>query len=144
MNRGGNSYGFSGFSIGQVERMIGVKAHIVRYWEDQIPLIRPQKDSLGRRFYSARDVSILYRLKYLIYEKHFTALGAGEQLLRELSDKSAAARGEIIIQELRRELIGIYSIVAKSCEQKKDAETVEPEEEPKKNEANKGQNSQKA
>ena len=111
MNKGGNSYGFTGFSIGQVERMIGVKAHILRYWEEQIPLIRPQKDSLGRRFYSARDVSLLYRLKYLIYEKHFTALGAGEQLLRELSGKAAGTRNAIIIQEIRRDLMEIYRIV---------------------------------
>ena len=113
MNRGGNSYGFSGFSIGQVERMIGVKAHILRYWEEQIPLIRPQKDSLGRRFYSARDVSLLYRLKYLIYERRFTALGAGEELLRELSNKSASSRKAIAIQEVRRELMELYCIVSK-------------------------------
>ena len=113
MNRGGNSYGFSGFSIGQVERMLGVKAHILRYWEEQIPLIRPQKDSLGRRFYSARDVSLLYRLKYLIYERHFTALGAGEQLLRELSSKKASSRKAIIIQEVRRDLMEIYNIVSR-------------------------------
>ncbi len=114
MNRGGNSYGFSGFSIGQVERMLGVKAHILRYWEEQIPLIRPQKDSLGRRFYSARDVSLLYRLKYLIYERRFTALGAGEELLRELSGKSASSEKAIAIQEIRRELMEIYSIVSAS------------------------------
>ena len=114
MNRGGNSYGFSGFSIGQVERMLGVKAHILRYWEEQVPLIRPQKDSLGRRFYSMRDVSLLYRLKYLIYERRFTALGAGEELLRELSGKSASSEKAIAIQEIRRELMEIYSIVSTS------------------------------
>ncbi len=96
--------------------MIGVKAHILRYWEEQIPLIRPQKDSLGRRFYSARDVSLLYRLKYLIYVKHFTALGAGEQLLRELSGNAAGTKNAIIIQEVRRELMEIYNIVtSESC-----------------------------
>lgn len=114
MNRGGNSYGFSGFSIGQVERMLGVKAHIIRYWEEQIPLIRPQKDSLGRRFYSARDVSLLYRLKYLIYERHFTALGAGEQLLREISGKAARSEKAIIIQEVRRDLMEAYRIASKA------------------------------
>ena len=114
MNRGGNSYGFSGFSIGEVERMLGVKAHILRYWEEQVPLIRPQKDSLGRRFYSARDVSLLYRLKYLIHERRFTALGAGEELLRELSSKKASSKKAIAIQEVRRELMEIYSIVSTS------------------------------
>ena len=123
MNRGGNSYGFSGFSIGQVERMIGVKAHILRYWEEQIPLIRPQKDSLGRRFYSARDVSLLYRLKYLIYERHFTALGAGEELLRELSGKAASSRKAIAIQEVRRELMELYSIVSTSRHSAEGAES---------------------
>ncbi len=111
MNRGGGTGGFSGFSIGQVERMIGVKAHVLRYWEEQVPLIRPAKDSLGRRFYSSRDVSLLYRLKYLVYEKHFTALGAGEQLLRELSGNAVRGAAAGTIQEIRRTLMEIYGIV---------------------------------
>ncbi len=101
----------TGFSIGQVERMTGVKAYILRYWEEQIPLIRPRKDSLGKRFYSTRDVSILFRLKHLIYEKKFTAKGAGEQLLRELAGISSIPAVSSI-QEIRSELMRLYGIVS--------------------------------
>ncbi len=114
MSRGTES---TGFSIGQVERMTGVKAHILRYWEEQIPLIRPRKDSLGRRFYSSRDVSLLFRLKYLVYEKKFTARGAGEQLLRELAGLSSVPAASSI-QEIRSELLRIYGIVGGSDETK--------------------------
>ena len=55
------------YSIGQVEKITGVKAHILRYWEEQIPSFKPKKDLGGRREYSARDVEIVMRLKYLIY-----------------------------------------------------------------------------
>lgn len=103
--------GTTSFSIGQVERVTGVKAHILRYWEEQIPLIRPRKDSLGRRFYSAREVALIFRLKYLVYGKKFTAKGAGEQLLRELAG-SAASPAASLVQEIRRDLMRLYGIVS--------------------------------
>ena len=39
------------FSIGEVEKETGIKAHVLRYWEDVIPFIRPRKDDQGRRLY---------------------------------------------------------------------------------------------
>jgi len=71
--------------IGEVERLLGVKSHTLRYWEKEIPLLQPRKDVFGRRVYSGRDVTLLLRLKHLLYERHFTIEGARGQLLLELS-----------------------------------------------------------
>ena len=71
------------YTIGQIEELTGVKAHILRYWEEVIPGFTPQKDNTGRRTYSQREVDLIFRLKYLIYEKKFTVEGAGQQILDE-------------------------------------------------------------
>ena len=60
------------FSIGEIEKLTGIKAHILRYWEEVVPSLSPQKDLGGRRTYSQRDVQIILRLKHLIQEKKFT------------------------------------------------------------------------
>ncbi len=74
------------YSIGDVERMTGIKAHVLRYWEEAVPLIRPRKDDQGRRFYGTRDVELIERVKFLVQEKKYTLEGAGERLLAELAD----------------------------------------------------------
>ena len=52
-----------------IEELTGIKAHILRYWEETIPVFTPQKDTGGRRVYSQREVELVLRLKYLINEK---------------------------------------------------------------------------
>jgi DNA-binding transcriptional MerR regulator len=90
-------------TIGEVEDIIGVKAHVLRYWEEIIPGIAPQKDMSGRRIYSQRDIEKFSRLKYLIYEKKFTIEGARNQLISEAADIAEAPE---IHSELLRQLSG--------------------------------------
>jgi len=98
------------FSIGQAEGITGLKAHILRYWEEIIPLIRPRKDNQGRRFYSTRDLELILRVKYLVYQKKYTLEGAGEQLIKELSSNSNQnALHEL--NQIQNELMHLYSIV---------------------------------
>lgn len=96
------------YSIGEVEDLTGIKAHILRYWEDVIPGFSPQKDVGGRRIYTQREVEIIFRLKYLINEKKYTAEGAGQQILEEA--QAAEDNAEILrqIHEARTELSEAY------------------------------------
>ena len=71
------------YTIGQIEDLTGVKAHVLRYWEEVVPGFTPRKDMSGRRLYSQREVDLILRLKYLITEKKFTAEGAGRQIIEE-------------------------------------------------------------
>lgn len=98
------------YQIGDVERLLQVKAHVLRYWEKEVPLLQVRKDLGGRRVYNARDIRILMRLKHLIYERHFTLEGAREELLRELSGPAQNLRGEL--DALRSELLDLYRIVS--------------------------------
>lgn len=96
------------YTIGEIEELTGVKAHILRYWEEVVPGFSPQKDLGGRRTYSQHDVELIFRLKYLINEKKFTAEGAGQQILEEA--QTVQDNAELIqqIREARQELSEAY------------------------------------
>lgn len=96
------------FTIGQVEELTGIKAHVLRYWEEVVPGFSPQKNFNGRRDYTQHDLELIYRLKYLINEKKFTAEGAGRQILEE--SQVVQENPEVIqqIRETRAILTNIY------------------------------------
>jgi DNA-binding transcriptional MerR regulator len=71
------------YTIGDAERLLGLKAQVIRYWDKEIPLLQPKKDHSGRRIYSSRDLQILLRLKHLLYCRRFTIEGARDELFRE-------------------------------------------------------------
>jgi len=97
------------YGIGDVERLLRVKIHVIRYWEKEIPLIQPVKDTYGRRMYRDRDLQIFFRLKYLLYERRFTIEGARTQLYRELTGEYQDLRG--YISALRSELLDLFFFV---------------------------------
>ena len=99
------------YTIAEAEEILRVKAHVIRYWEKEVPLIQPQKDLGGHKLYSGRDIQILLRLKYLLYERRFTLEGAKGELIRELAGKHQNLRGEIAA--LRSQLMDLYFKVKK-------------------------------
>ena len=106
------------YSIGGLERLLRVKAHVIRYWEKEVPLIQPVKDVYGRRVYGDRDLQILLRLKYLLYERRFTLEGAKAQLYRELAGENQDLRGRI--SALRSELLGLFFFVRRYGDDEED------------------------
>ncbi|MCI7114468.1 MerR family transcriptional regulator [Treponema porcinum] len=101
------------FSIGEVEELSGVKAHILRYWEEVIPGFAPQKDIGGRRTYTQRELEIIMRLKFLIYEKKYTIEGARNQLIADADAVNEKADTVKQIHELRKELTELYTLIKK-------------------------------
>ncbi len=99
------------YSIGDVEKLTGIKAHVLRYWEKEIPLLQPKKDHFGRRIYSSRDLRIVMRLRHLLYVRRFTIQGAQEQLADELVQHQDI---RAYIDEIRSDLIGLYFTVHKA------------------------------
>jgi DNA-binding transcriptional MerR regulator len=85
------------YGIGDLEKLLGVKAHVIRYWEKEIPLIQSRKDLSGRRAYSKRDLLIFFRLKYLLYDRRFTIEGARDQLFREITGGSDTGSDSVAI-----------------------------------------------
>jgi DNA-binding transcriptional MerR regulator len=92
-------------SLGEVCRLLDLRPHVIRYWEQMIPLFEPEKSSGGRRTYGERDIHLLYRLKYLVQERKYTLEGALQALVEESEGRFADTKANI--QALRRDLLEI-------------------------------------
>jgi DNA-binding transcriptional MerR regulator len=83
------------FKIGEVCELVGVQAHVLRYWETEFSMLAPQKNRSGQRTYRRRDVEIALRIKELLYDEKFTIAGAKKKLAEEIRGggraKAAAA-----------------------------------------------------
>jgi len=64
------------FTISKASEIIGVKAHVLRFWEKKIKLAKPNKLFNGRRYYSSLDIKNLQLIKKLLYDEGFTIKGA--------------------------------------------------------------------
>ena len=71
------------FKIGEVCDLVGVQAHVLRYWETEFSVLSPQKNKSGQRSYRRRDVEIALRIKQLLYNEMFTIAGARKKLQSE-------------------------------------------------------------
>ncbi len=63
-------------TIGEVASALGIKTHVLRYWEQQFPMLRPLKRSGARRYYRREDVALLQRIDRLINREGYTIKGA--------------------------------------------------------------------
>ncbi|MCI5524111.1 MAG: MerR family transcriptional regulator [Treponema sp.] len=96
------------YSIGQVEKISGIKAHVLRYWEEVVPSIAPLKNIAGHRVYTQRHLEIILRMKYLIYTKGFTIEGARNQILNESQYYAENSETLRQISILKQELGDLY------------------------------------
>ncbi|HSQ42805.1 MAG TPA: MerR family transcriptional regulator [Fibrobacteraceae bacterium] len=62
--------------ISEVAELTGVPAHILRYWEQEIPMLRPRKNRAGNRVYRERDIELVRRIRELVQGQGYTLDGA--------------------------------------------------------------------
>ena len=70
------------YAIGEVSEICGIKPHVLRYWEQEFPQLKPIKRRGNRRYYQFDDVEMVRRIRGLLYEQGFT-IGGARQRLRE-------------------------------------------------------------
>jgi DNA-binding transcriptional MerR regulator len=68
------------FTIGEVSELCGVKAHVLRYWEQEFTQLKPVKRSGNRRYYQHHEVMLIRRIRELLYGQGFTISGARNHL----------------------------------------------------------------
>lgn len=68
------------FRIGDVVRLTGLKAYVLRYWETEFSSLSPKKSGTNQRLYRRKDVETILTIKDLLYEKRFTIEGARAHL----------------------------------------------------------------
>ena len=71
------------YKIGEVCDIVGVQAHVLRYWETEFPMLQPQKNRAGQRTYRRKDVEMALRIRDLLYGEGFTIAGAKRKLQSE-------------------------------------------------------------
>jgi DNA-binding transcriptional MerR regulator len=96
--------------ISEVSELVGVKPHVLRYWETQFSMLRPKKNRAGNRMYRPDEVKLLLRIKELLYARRFTIAGARRRLLDERRETPQIDMGldhadrTLVIHEVKEEL----------------------------------------
>ena len=110
------------FKIGEVSRIIGVKPYVLRYWESEFGMVRPQKSKIGQRVYRRREVETILRLKTLLYDEKYTIAGAKIKLAQEAGQAGNAEMSDEQMQRLvdvincqKQEIRNLIQILAKSA-----------------------------
>ncbi|MDX8380174.1 MAG: MerR family transcriptional regulator [Gallionella sp.] len=89
------------FTIGEVSELCGVKAHVLRYWEQEFTQLNPIKRSGNRRYYQHHEVVLIRRIRELLYEQGFTISGARNRLDGARGSNNSGETGSAQITEKR-------------------------------------------
>ncbi|MGX7952198.1 MerR family transcriptional regulator [Tsuneonella sp. HG249] len=87
-------------TIGEVGDALGIKAHVLRYWEGQFPMLQPLKRSGGRRYYRSEDIALVREIDRLVNREGYTLRGA-KAALKEFGPGDRPVR-----QETAKEISG--------------------------------------
>ena len=98
------------FTIGEVSDLCGVKPHVLRYWEQEFPHLKPLKRRGNRRYYQRQDVILIRQIRSLLYEHGFTIGGARQRLSGEEA-RVDVNQSQQIIRQLRTELEDVLNIL---------------------------------
>ncbi len=98
------------FTIGEVSDLCGVKPHVLRYWEQEFPQLKPVKRRGNRRYYQRQDVLVIRQIRSLLYDEGFTIGGARQRLTGEEA-RNDVSQSQQIIRQMRVELEEIVKIL---------------------------------
>ena len=101
------------FRIGEVAEIAQVEAHVLRFWETEFAQLKPSKARSSQRVYSRSDVSLVLRIRDLLYEDGFTINGARRQLRRGAGAAAAEvpARTRAALARIRKEAEELLRLV---------------------------------
>jgi len=99
------------YTIGEVAKMLNVSTSLVRFWEKEFDIIKPNKNKKGNRLFHPQDVKNLHTIYHLVKERGFTLQGAKTKLLQnkdDTIDKAEVVRSlkkiKSFLEDLKQEL----------------------------------------
>lgn len=98
------------FTIGEVSDLCCVKPHVLRYWEQEFPQLKPTKRRGNRRYYQRQDVIIIRQIRGLLYEQGFTIGGARLRLVSESAQEDITQSG-MLVKQLVTELEDVLRVL---------------------------------
>ncbi|MGE4072440.1 MAG: MerR family transcriptional regulator [Lysobacterales bacterium] len=102
------------FTIGEVSELCGVKPHVLRYWEQEFPSLKPVKRRGNRRYYQRHDVLMIRQIRSLLYEQGFTIGGARQRLDGDANKVEQKAESHVpteLIRQMRADLEAVLEIL---------------------------------
>jgi len=104
------------YSIGEVCDLVGLKPHVLRYWESQFPALKPSKNRAGNRVYQRKEIRLIIMVRRLLYDEKYTVEGARQKVeeLRRGGELEAATHqlmDAATVDEIRGELTEILAIL---------------------------------
>ena len=100
------------FTIGEVSELCAVKPHVLRYWEQEFPQLKPVKRRGNRRYYQRHDVILIRQIRSLLYVEGFTISGARNKLELDNPELRDADRHQAI-KTLIRDLEDVLDMLKK-------------------------------
>ena len=91
------------FTIGEVSDLCAVKPHVLRYWEQEFPQLKPVKRRGNRRYYQRQDVLVIRQIRALLYDQGFTIGGVRNRLDGEEA-REDVTQTQQIVRQMRTEL----------------------------------------
>lgn len=86
------------FTIGEVSELCAVKPHVLRYWEQEFPQLKPVKRRGNRRYYQRQDVLTIRQIRSLLYDQGFTIGGARLQMTSESGTTTDSKMSQLVGQ----------------------------------------------
>jgi len=90
------------YKIGEVSRIVGVESYVLRYWENEFPILEPRKSKSGQRIYTKRDIDLILQIKKLLYDEKYTIDGVRRKLGGNIVQAESAA-SEVTSEEITAE-----------------------------------------
>ena len=97
------------YSIGEVSKMVDLKAYVLRYWETEFKQLSPPKNRAGNRTYRKKDIDLIISIKDLLYSKKFTIEGAKSMLGSKRSSETPLLDKQL--DTIKKELLEIIRII---------------------------------
>ena len=109
------------YSISEVSDLVGLPAHVLRYWESQFSVLSPSKNRSGNRVYQRKEIKLILLVKQLLQVEKYTIEGARQridQLKRggDIQKATAHALDEQMVSVLRDELHELHALLKPDAE----------------------------
>ena len=98
------------FTIGEVSELCAVKPHVLRYWEQEFPQLKPVKRRGNRRYYQRDDVLTIRQIRSLLYDQGYTSGGARQRMVDE-NDSTGTVTSQAIVRETIEELKDVLKVL---------------------------------
>ena len=99
------------FKVGEVSKIAGVPAYVLRFWETEFRNIHPKRTETGQRLYRKKDIEQVLAIKQLLYDKRYTIQGAKQYLKSRTTENKKKPRRPSL-SEIRKELENIRDILS--------------------------------